>query len=358
MRAALLAASLWAACPLASHAQDVPPPAAQAPALEAELDRAFADFAHRAINDLAASASPRERWVAGLMLLGDAARAAGSMDEATALRERAHGLFDAALKDGNDDPVLLVWAALDPPTREEIDNADLAAARLKLIVRLQALEPDNAVPWVAMLPDRAQPGAIPEAMDLLKKAAAAERFDTHFSASMQMLIAAYARVPLPQHWPDTSGEAAWAQTGPEDLPVLMAVGVASSLAMPYLESLSSWCSDADGQPWRESCESLAQTMVGHSDSMVARSLGVSLQTRLAKADSPAHARAMALRRQLAWEVEMGLQHVGPGQPVTFAQWRKAWEMPDASELTVARELLKLQQLPAEPPADYAPAWDR
>ena len=95
-----------------------------------------------------------------------------------------------------------------------------------------------------------------------------------------------------------------------------------------------------------------------SDSMVARSLGVSLQTRLAAADSPAHSEALALRRQLAWEVEMGLQHVGPGQPVSFAQWRQAWDMPAANELTVARALLKLQQLPPEPPADYAPAWDR
>lgn len=358
MRIAALLAGLcvaWVAC---ADAQDVPPPAAQAPALEAELDRAFADYAQRAIKTLAASDSARERWVAGLMLLGDAARAADSMEQATALRTRAHGLFDAALQDGADDPVLLVWAALDPPTREEISDADLAAARLKLLVRLQTLEPDNAVPWVAMLPDRGQPGTIPEAMELLQKAAQAHRFDTHFSASMRMLIQAYDQVPLPEHWPDTSGEAAWAQTGREDLPVLMAVGVASALAMPYLETLSSWCTETDGQPWREACASIAQTMVSDSDSMVARSLGVSLQTRLAAADSPAHSEALALRRQLAWEVEMGLQHVGPGQPVSFAQWRQAWDMPAANELTVARALLKLQQLPPEPPADYAPAWDR
>ena len=44
MRIAALLAGLcvaWVAC---ADAQDVPPPAAQAPALEAELDRAFADY--------------------------------------------------------------------------------------------------------------------------------------------------------------------------------------------------------------------------------------------------------------------------------------------------------------------------
>lgn len=327
-------------------------------ALNDALDSAFADYAQRAIATLSASESARERWVAGLMLLGDSTRASGDMEQALSLRNRAHQLFDAALRDGAADPVLLMWAALDPPTRDEMDSTALVTARLKMIQQLQQLEPANAVVWVAGLPSRQAPGSIPEAIELLHKAARAEHFDTHFSDSMKMLIAAYGKVAAPDPWPDTTTSTAWAHTGPTDLPVIMAVGVASALAMPYLAELSSWCTDADEQPWHADCLALARVMVDSSDAIVARSLGVSLLGSLAVADSADAKRASSLRRQMAWEVEMGLQHVGPGQPVTFATWRTAWDAENANELSVARYLLQAQGLAVDAPADYVPAWDR
>lgn len=358
----VLAAGLCLALAAPAWSQATDPASAPAAdtsdAVSAALDQAFADYARRAIALLSVSDSPRERWVAGLMLLGDAARASASMEESLALRNRAHDLFNAALRDGADDPVLLIWAALDPPSREEIDNDELAAARLQLVRQLQVLEPDNAVAWVAMLPAREAPGGIPVAIELLHKAADAKRFDTHFSASMQMLIAAYSRVPAPDPWPDTTGAPAWANTGPQDLPVIMAVGVASALAMPYLAELGNWCGDAQQQPWLEDCQRLAVLMVDGSEAIEARSLGVSLMTRTAAADSAPAQRADSLRRQMAWEVEMGLQRVGPGQPISFVQWRQAWDAPGANELTVATALLKVQDLPAQAPADYVPAWER
>ncbi|MCB1611391.1 MAG: hypothetical protein KDI60_06475, partial [Xanthomonadales bacterium] len=66
----------------------------------------------------------------------------------------------------------------------------------------------------------------------------------------------------------------------------------------------------------------------------------------------------AQRRELAWLVERGLQRVGPGQPISFAQWRQFWSQPGANEISVARALVKAQKLPATPPDDFVPAWDR
>ena len=88
------------------------------------------------------------------------------------------------------------------------------------------------------------------------------------------------------------------------------------------------------------------------------SLALALTGRLHAPDSAEALRAVELRRQLAWIVEKGIKQVGPGQPVAFSVWRKAWQKPQASELSVARNVLALQGLPPEAPDDFVPAWDK
>lgn len=343
----------WLALPLLAAACGA---CAQDDALQ-QLEGAMADYAARASEMLAASESPRERWFAGLMLAGEAMR--GDPAQSEARSERARALMEAALADGEDDPTLLFWAILDPPLRETGDGDALAQARLRLAARLQELEPGNAVVWLGTLPPRDTPGAIPAAIESLRKAAAAERFDTHFAGSMRELLAAYARVPPPENWPDTSDLSGWQGVEREDVGVIMAVGVAAAMAMPYLMAIKQWCDAGDGeQPWLDDCRTLAQHMVEDSDSIVPHSLGLALIARLYPQDSAQARAAQVRRRELAWLVERGLQRVGPGQPVPFRVWREAWQAADASELTVARALLAHQGLPAQPPPDFVPGWDR
>lgn len=320
------------------------------------LEAAMEEYTGRAVERLAASPSPRERWIAGLLLLDQSMRAG---DRSDALRERAQGLLDAALKAGQDDATLLFWALLDPPVRKTAGAAATAQARLAMLARLQQLEPDNAVVWIGTLPARDAAGAIPLAIEALRRAAGAKRFDTHFSTSMRMLVNSLQKVPLPDEWPETDELPGWEGVRREDLPVILAVGVGNALAMPYLVTLQWWCGgNSSEHPWLADCRTLARRMVEHSDSIVTHSLGLALELQLYPADSEALRRAQQQRRDLAWLVESGMQRVGPGKPVSFGEWRRAWSAPGATELSVARALVKAQGLPASPPADFVPAWDR
>lgn len=319
----------------------------------------MAAYASRATEILAVSKSPRERWIAGLMLLGEAMRNNGDPEQSAQMQARGQALLAQALKDGQDDATLLFWALLDPPVPDRNDDVAVADARLAMLLRLQQLEPDNAVVWLGTLPPRDRAGSIPIASEMLAKAAAAARFDTHFSSSMRMLLSALSHVPLPKDWPDTSGLPAWKGVQAADLQVILAVGIASSMAMPYLVASQWWCGGNSGEhPWLDDCRKLADTMVRSEDSIVPRSLGLAMQVQLHGTEGAVAIRATEQRRELAWLVENGLQRVGPGQPVTFAQWRKAWANPKATEISVARELIKLQGFPTKPPQDFVPEWDR
>lgn len=351
----------------AGSAAETPPAAAASAApgnsvempLEQRLERSMTAFADSAIETFAASSSARERWIAGLMLADKSMRSGASEEAAAALGARAQTLFDSTLDDAAKDPTLLFWVLFDPPLRGQQEGAVWAQARLKILAQLQKVEPDNAVVWLANLPRRDDPGAIPIAIDMLAKAAASKRFDTHFASSMRALLGAFERVPLPKDWPDTSQLAGWENVRPEDVRVIMAVGVGSALAMPYLVGMQWWCDGNSAEhPWLPDCRKLMRTMIERSDAIVPYSLALALTGKLHGADSAEAREALLLRRKLAWVVEKGMQQVGPGQAVSFSVWRKAWQKPDATELSVARDLVAAQKLPSEPPADFVPAWDK
>jgi hypothetical protein len=176
---------------------------------------------------------------------------------------------------------------------------------------------------------------------------------------MRALLNAFGRVPLPVGWPDTSQLKGWEQVKATDVQVIMAVGVSSAMAMPYLVGIQWWCDGNSAEhPWLPDCRKLVQNMAEHSDSIVPYSLALALAGKLHGAESPEAARAQVQRRELAWVIENGMQRVGPGQPVAFADWRKAWMQPGATELSVSRAMLAAQGLPPKPPEDFVPAWDR
>ena len=322
------------------------------------IDAAFADYTARAIETLASSDSPRDRWTAAWMLLGEVARASADAPRAAVLRKRADGLFASALKDGSADPLVLSWALLDPPVDAGADARNTATARLVILDRMRKIEPENAMVWVAAMPGFGQPGTVPEGMRLLAKAAAAKRFDTHFGDSLRELIGAFDRVPPPKVWPETKGLKGWDGLRAEDVPAVMAVGIANAVAMPYLAEVNTWCQDARVHPWLEDCRKLAKLMTQHSDTLVVKSLGINLLSKLADPGEAEAKRLAKLRRNLAWVAEMGMQQVGPGQPISYHDWHKAWSAKGATEESVGRALLKLQKLPVTPPASYVPAWDR
>lgn len=327
--------------------------------LEQRLEWAMKAYADAAIETFARSSSPRERWIAGLMLADKAMRGGASPEATEAMNARAQALFEGVTADAAKDSTLLFWVLFDPPVRGQQEGAVWAQARLKVLTDLQRLEPDNAVVWLANLPRRDDPGAIPIAIDMLAQAAAAKRFDTHFASSMRALLSAFERVPLPKDWPDTRQLAGWEKVKPEDVRIIMAVGVGSALAMPYLVGVQWWCDGNSAEhPWLPDCRKLTQTMIERSDAIVPYSLALALSGKLHAADSAQAQRAVVLRRNLAWVVEKGMQQVGPGQPVAFSVWRKAWSKPQATELSVARDLVAAQGLPPEPPDDFVPAWDK
>jgi hypothetical protein len=327
--------------------------------LEQQVERAMTAYADAAIETFDASTSARERWIGGMMLADKAVRSGASAETAAALNARAQSLFDSARADAGKDPTLLFWVMFDPPVRGQSDSQAMAQARLQVLAQLQQLDPDNAVVWLANLPARDLPGSIPLAIEMLARAAAAKRFDTHFAASMRALLSAFGRVPLPVGWPDTRQLKGWEQVEAADVQVIMAVGVSSAMAMPYLVGIQWWCDGNSAEhPWLPDCRKLVQTMTERSDSIVPHSLALALAGKLHGADSAEAARALVQRRELAWVIENGMQRVGPGQPVTFAKWRKAWMKPGATELSVSRAMLAAQGLPATPPDDFVPAWDR
>ena len=343
-----------------AYAQAAPANAGPAPisAAETKIDAAFADFSARSIEMLSQSKSPRDRWTAAWMLLGDATRATAEAARAAALRARADLLFAQALKDGIDDPVLLSWALLDPPVAPGADAKTLATARLVILERMRKLEPDNAMVWVAALPEFGKPGTVPEGMRLLAKAAGSKRFDTHFGDSLRTLIHAYDRVPPPTDWPETKGLEGWDGMQAQDLAAVMAVGVANAVSMPYLSEVNTWCQDGKAHPWLEECQKLAKLMTENSDALVVKSLGINLLGKLTEPTAVESKRIQSMRRDLAYVAEMGMQKVGPGQPISYRAWHDAWSVKSATEISVGRALLKLQGLPENAPASYVPAWDR
>lgn len=325
---------------------------------ETRLETVVAAHALRVAETLAASEMPRERWIGGLLL---ASEAMGGDDpaQASAREARAYQLLESSLIEGGDDATLLFWAVLDPPLRDRSNGDAMARERMRLIERLQALEPDNAVVWLATMPPPEAPNALPEALAALRKAASAPRFDTHFAASMQMLLAAIEKVPPPDNWPDTRGIPGWDGIAGEDLATIMAVGIAAGLSMPYLLQVSRWCRvDAHDTLWRDDCRKLGKHMAEDSDSIVPVSLGLALLGRLYAESGPEGRLVRERRRQLAWWMEQGLQQVGPGRAVSYRAWRKAWAAEGADELSVARALLAEQGLPPDPPAGFVPGWER
>ncbi len=359
--ALLLAAGVHAADPAPSPqtgAATAPANSVELP-LEQQVERAMRAYADAAIETFAASTSARERWIGGMMLADKALRSGASDEAAAALNERAQSLFASARADAGKDPTLLFWVMFDPPVRGQSDSQAMAQARLTVLAQLQQLEPDNAVVWLANLPARDVPGSIPIAIELLAKAAAAKRFDTHFAATMRALLSAFGRVPLPEAWPDTRQLKGWEQVEAADVQVIMAVGVSSAMAMPYLVGIQWWCDGNSAEhPWLPDCRKLVQIMTEHSDALVPYSLALALTGKLHAADSAEATRALVQRRELAWVIENGMQRVGPGQPVAFSEWRKAWMKPGATELSVSRAMLAAQGLPPKPPEDFVPAWDR
>lgn len=328
------------------------------PDAEERIEAAFADFTQRAIEVLAVSKSSRERWTAAWMLLGEATRASGDESLAASLRSQADALFEKALADAKDDPLVLSWALLDPPVAAGANALDVATARLGILERLRKLEPDNAMVWVASMPEFGNPDAHPEGQALLKKAAGATRFDAHFGDSLRTLVRAYRRIPPPQNWPETYGLAGWEGMRADDLPAVMAVGVAKAVTMPYLADVNAWCIEARAHPWLAECRSLATLMAARGDALVVKSLGISLLAKLSDPGDAEAERIATLRRNLAWLAEMGMQKVGPGQPLSFRDWQQAWTADGATEESVGRALLELQGLPKTAPADYVAPWDR
>ncbi len=346
-------------------AEQVAPVPASAPGnsvelpMEQQVEQAMRAYADTAIETFAESGSARERWIAGLLLVDKAQRLGGTNDAAAALNARAQKLFDSARADAEKDPTLLFWVMFDPPLQGQQDNEAWAQARLRTIARLQKLEPDNAVVWLAKLPARDVAGTIPIAMEMLAQAAAAKHFDTHFAASMRALLSAFARVPLPRGWPETRELEGWNKVTAADVQVIMAVGLSSAMTMPYLVGLQWWCDGNSAEhPWLPDCRKLVRTMAEKSDAIVPHSMALALVGKLHGSDSAEAARAAEQRRELAWIVENGMQRVGPGQPVAFSTWRTAWMKPGATELSVARAMVAAQGLPALPPDDFIPAWDR
>ena len=361
MRFLLLLLSLFVSMASANAADPTSmttPPKEESATIDVKIERAFADFSTRAVETLSASNSPRDRWTAAWMLLGEATRASSDAAQAKALRARAKTLFEAALNDGIEDPVVLSWALLDPPVPEGASAQSIATARLIILEKMRQIEPDNGMVWIAALPGYGEPGGVSEGIRLLGKAAKAERFDSHFSESLRELVLAYSRIPPPAQWPDTTGVPGWEGMQAQDVAAVMAVGVANAVSMPYLAEVHAWCKDSEPQPWFDDCVKLARLMGEKGDALVVRSLGIGMLTQLSASSAKETARISTLRRNLGWIAERGMQKVGPGSAISYSQWLKAWSAPQADEFSVGKALLRLQKLPETAPKSYLPAWER
>ena len=198
------------------------------------------------------------RWRAAAALLGSDFR----RDDPAATRAVAE-----LARSGND-PVVAMWAL----SRCRGDDAcALVSAR-----RWADLEPDNGAALLELM--RLQPQ---RREDLVRRLAAAQRFDSHFTALLATTFEA-----MPSDLPQYVQHSLW----------IGVVGIAAATSIPSFQPLTTWCRGAEqaGGERLSTCAAAARLLLAQSDTTLGTMIGLRLAewTFLPKAEAEAQRAAL------------------------------------------------------------------
>ncbi|WP_162454908.1 hypothetical protein [Pseudoxanthomonas kalamensis] len=284
------------------------------------------DYPHRVAEALRHEDGLREQLLARLLQSGSDASVVAD-----------DGLL--ARVDASDDPIALVLAVQVGIRSKDIELRDVAASRW------QALEPDNLAPLAF----------VDEAGEMmLSRAEEARRFEMHYYDLIRYLTGVFRAHPQSEREMQAGREQGYSA---ESMASIMAFAVSAAYALPSLTPLTRSCRDEALQvdDRRQHCLDAAQTLVDHSDTLIGRSIGISMLEQAG--DAPELARqAKRLRRQYAWEIE---NLYGRATDLTDAQdIAEVVQLIDKpgidSEMALIAERLRLRGVSPTPPEDWQP----
>lgn len=227
--------------------------------------------------------------------------------------------------------------------------------------RLQDIEPDNAAAWLLELEHLLQPvpasDAITDAqrLDLLRKAAQADRYDDHLTDTSRETLLALASVALPPLDPQTEAglrklQHFGADASRDELRSAFVASMATAMDIPSYASISGLCSVdralAAQSPWLAPCRAVYGRMAD-GDSLIAQLQG---RTRMVLLH-PTGADAAHWREQLRQSHWLMASFSRAMSPAAIVAIREIGEVP-----ALRAELARRGE--SEPPPDWLPQSPR
>ena len=251
-------------------------------------------------------------------------------------RPDATALIQRAARQAPDRPEILWLLLRDCGMRRCPDEKSIAE-------RLRAADPDNAL---ALLPalnaSRAGPAA--DTTRIVARIAAAKRLSLYWNKSLVMLFDALTH--------GKGSPPATAITHDADDRLTLAAGVLAAIDIPPFKPIMDVCGSQqlkeDGR--RAACEAL-MARLDASDSIIAQSLSVSVQSKWWPAGSPEAQALRARRLQQEYEVQAA-GRVRQGRVDADAELRVAALRQSATEEEADRAVLGAFQEPLERPSDW------
>jgi hypothetical protein len=230
-------------------------------------------------------------------------------------------------------------------------DCDAKAANCPNPAALKALlkqAPDNAAVWLVKLGMDARDQDQDAAREDLHKAATAEIYDDYAGVSLKALANSIGVLPPPADTLDP-GHA----SGAVGMQTVMIFGLASTQPQPGLQLVAKLCENAASDASiKADCLSLGKLLEWGS-SPLARSLGLHLREVLA--DEADQQQAKDARRTLIWQVRNFNQLLARVRDdASLAQHLLSLARNGGTEMSLQLAALRDNNVPVDPPADWAP----
>lgn len=247
-----------------------------------------------------------------------------------------------------DDPLVAWLERMNCPVTQPVCRREQAMARL------QSIDPDNAAAWLLSLDAAIARGDGAGIDASLARAALAGHYYDRWNETGRFFDAALAEVALPAR--SASVLAAQSRHSGANVPpseaelrAIYAIGMASGMTLPSHLGLTRSCMDPSASAARKSACLSVFARMAESDSLLARSIGLSCAVRLT-AGTPAGAAWRERLRRFEWFRNEAIARSGFSLPPDYAQrlWRDG-------EIAALEWMLAAAGRPLTPPAGWLPA---
>ncbi|MGH8124015.1 MAG: hypothetical protein ACREPT_14755, partial [Rudaea sp.] len=312
---------------------DVPPVDAVTAPAPATEEQVFTKFRHDLINLLVLRAD------AHLLMAAAQIAAPDGKDPSRLAAKKTPALLKRAQEYAPKDPLVL-WVAASNACVSSPGCADPVAAK-----KLQMIDADNAAAWLLSYPadDNAQ-----KARATVARMAQAQRFDDYWAADVVALFHALETLPVP-------GEVARRGVNPDAARINFATSTASTILPAALARLGKFCAAADTKDSALVSDCIAVARKFESGgTFISQAAGFAIEEALL---APGVDRDVMLTRNRAaiWQKEKFLQVSDrfAGDP-GLAQGYVRLLGSAGNELATVSALLREQNIPSDPPADWQP----